>query len=187
MVKRGAIVAAMVRRWRQLRRRIGLGGLAGLAMLALGSAVVGAVPWFQAASSSRLARLAQHAVAPQRAGPVPAAAPGAERSVDRFVGDIPPLAQRTADLQVLFDCAQRAHVDLPKADYALRTDPGSPFVGYTISVPLRESYATLKAFIGDTLVHLPNASLDELRMARADSLGERLDASVRLTLHYRSP
>jgi hypothetical protein len=121
---------------------------------------------------------------PQAPAPEPLTA---REQLDRFVDGFPPFAQSASDVKQVFAGAQRAHVNLPKGDYLVKADAGSPFITYTATFPVHESYDSLKMFAADVLQALPHAALDELRMARPNTASAVLDATIRFTFVYRRP
>jgi len=171
--------------WWRGRRRFGRLGMLGLALLGTATALLAALPAMdRAVEHSRLALQSRRdALAASAPSAVPV--PSEREQLDRFVGAFPPLSQNARDMNELFNSASQAHVALTKGDYALRTEAGSPFVVYTVTLPLRDGYPAIKAFAAEVLRTLPHASLDELRVARNDAGDATLDASLRFTLVYR--
>ncbi|MFO1270725.1 MAG: hypothetical protein U1F50_03425 [Rubrivivax sp.] len=189
MVKLPALQEMARRAWRRALRRFGPFGLAGLSLMSLAALVAAFGPRLDRGTEDlRQALEARRvAAAAPKAASAPEEALGDQERLERFVGTFPPLAQNAQDMAAVFDSAERAHVVLAKADYAVRSEAGSPFIAYTATFPLREPYGAIKAFTANVLRALPHAALEEMRMGRPDVGGTVLEASVRFTLVYRRP
>jgi hypothetical protein len=186
MVNGAELRRAIAPWWRRTRRRVGLSGVAGALLLLLGLLTAAALPRVERDARGRIETLALRSEAQRNAAPRLAEAIDPRQRMGRFVEQFPPWSQSSVDLRALFASATRARVDLPHGDYVARIEPGSPFIAYTMTLPLHERYATVKEFVSDLLVRFPHASLDDLRLARAETTEDRLDAVVRITLHYRA-
>jgi hypothetical protein len=187
MVSTDTLSSASRRLWQRALRRVGWSGLLGavLALVALGLAV--AWPTLQhAADASRVAL--EHRREMLRRPQAPQAIPlTPQEQAERFVSGFPGFEQNAEDVKHVFAGAERAHVQLLKGDYAIKADAGSPFITYTATFPVKDTYSALKEFTAEVLQSLPHASLDELRMARPDVQGAVLDATIRFTFVYRRP
>ncbi|NML44477.1 hypothetical protein HHL11_11995 [Ramlibacter sp. G-1-2-2] len=172
--------------WRRAVRAIGYSGPAALLLLLVALGVALWLPRLhrelqrtQAEVSDRTARLRTH-------GAVPLREPSGEERLAQYIEGFPLPTQMAADLGAIYASAGRNRLDLPKGDYQLKAEPGSPFVTYVVTLPVHAEYAPVKAFAANVLLELPHASLDELRLSRDSAQGEVLDAVVRFTLVYRS-
>ena len=58
-------------------------------------------------------------------------------------------------------------------------------MAYRITLPLRGSYAQLRAFLDSVLREMPIASVDALRFERKRAGDTQLDAQVHLSLYFR--
>ena len=176
----------MVRLWRQAQRRLGPSGLTALALLVAGALAAAWIPQLQQRGDQLRASL----VVAIRAASAPA--PAATRrvpvgeQVGEFIAAFPPLTQSAADLDAVFDSADRHHVQLLKGEYQLKQEPNAPLVAYSATFPLRSEYGAIKEFAADVLRALPNTSMDELRMSRSDTGSKMIDSVVRFTFVYRS-
>jgi hypothetical protein len=182
----GAVVNPTLSRfWRRAVRTIGYSGPAALLLLVL---AVGVALWLprldrdnqltQAEVSDRMARLRARGAAPVRE-------PSGEERLAQYIDAFPVPTQMAADLGAIYASAARHKLDLPKGEYQLKSEPGSPFLTYVVTLPVHAEYGLVKAFASNVLLDLPHASLDELRLSRDSAQGERLDAVVRFTLVYR--
>ena len=175
------------RLWLRVHRMLGWPGVVG-AMLVLGAGLLLAVltPLQHDADALHMSLSQQRDALRKRAPPAAPQDAAAERA-RRYVESFPPPSQRADDVEQLFKSAQSAGVELPKGNFAPKTEQGSPFTVYTVTLPLRARYPALKVFVADVLESLPHASLEELRMTRADAGSGQLESVVRLALYYRQP
>jgi len=172
-------------RW--IRFRLGAAGIAGVVLLvvaAMGMAFATRThkeaEWLSAAAEHARARLAQFGAAHPAEEHTPA------EQLARFQQWFPPASQSTADLRVIFDAAQAAHVDLARGEYSVRpVEASGGLERFDVILPVKEHYAPVKAFVADVLNKLPHASLDELRVERPGSAADQLESRVHFTLFYR--
>lgn len=177
--------SAARRGWQRSRRLLGTPGLAGCALLVVGVLLGVAGPTVRHdADEARVALEHRRELLRRTLARAPRPLTPQQR-LAHYVEGFPTLTQNASDVRTVFADAERRHVALPKGEYTMKADAGSPFVTYTATFAVHESYLALKAFVGDVLQSVPNAALDELRMARPDSTGRVLDATVRFTFVYR--
>jgi hypothetical protein len=187
MVNGGQLQASTLRWWQRALRRLGWPGLLGALLLLLAGAAAALWPTLRLATDEARLALEQRRLGLQRPSAPPVEPRTAQQDLENLVGSFPPFSQNAADVKAVFAGAERAHVTLLKGDYAVKADAGSPFLTYTATFPVHESYAALKLFAAEVLQELPHAALDEMRMVRPDATGQVLDATVRFTLIYRRP
>jgi hypothetical protein len=178
--------ARLLRNGRWVLERIGVVGLVGSALVALGLVLaLYAIP---------LARDADdlHATGEETRGRLDAAR---ERDLARLAPQhavqlqqwLPTVDHVNADVSLIFDAAKKTGVPIPKGEYALSAADGSPLRRFEIVLPVKERYGTVKAFVAEVLNTLPHASLAELRVERSAVNVDVLDARIRFTLFYRTP
>lgn len=171
--------------WRRAVRAIGYSGPAALLLLCV---AVGVALWLlrldsdlqrtQAEVSDRTSRL-------RTRGAVSLREPSGEERLAQYIEAFPMPTQMAADLGAIYASAGRHKLDLPKGEYQLKAEPGSPFITYAVTLPVHAQYGPVKAFAANVLLDLPHASLEELRLSRTTADAEVLDAVVRFTLVYR--
>jgi hypothetical protein len=167
-------------------RRVGVPGMLTLSLLATAAGIALWMPQLhRQADAMRLALATRTENAAPSAPAVPAPKSGAERTAE-YVAGLPALKQNSSDLEKVFALAASRHLALPKGDYQVKQEPNAPLITYSANFPMRSDYAAVKAFASDVLSALPHASLDELRMTRADAGTGVLDSVVRFTFVYRS-
>lgn len=166
-------------------RRVGRSGIVGAAAalaLALAAASWWLAPRLQAeAESLQVQRDSE--VERLRALARTAPADGATQ-LTQFRQAFPPASRAVDDLRVLYRLAREHRIALPRGDYALTRQPDTQLTAFAVSLPVRASYASVRAFVAAALNELAHASLTELRLERA--AGEAVEARVQLTLFYRA-
>ena len=168
--------------WRRIWRRLGPMGLGGLGVLAAAVALALWLPSLKHEADKLAARVAVAAVAPAAA---PRQSVSDRQQARQFTAAFPPLSQNAEDVSRLFELAEKRKIKLPKGEYQLASTAGSPFVTYTVTFPVKETYVLLKDYASEVLSELPHASMDDLRLERSDASARELDARIRFTLIYR--
>jgi hypothetical protein len=138
------------------------------------------------AQTLQLALAAKLVASRSAALPVNRAVPIAEQLND-FVATQPALTQSAGDLEQVFLSAKRRNVQLLKGEYQFKQEANQPLATYTAIFPVHADYASIRDFSADVLRSLPNASLDELRMARSGASSTVLEAVIRFSFVYRRP
>jgi hypothetical protein len=179
--------ALLQRTWRRLARQVGRLGLLGIALLVPTLLIALWMPQLTRQGEDLRETLAMQADAPIRKDPSARPRLSLREQTSGFVSAMPPLSQSADDLSTVFAIAARRKLTLPKGEYKLTKDPGTSLTSYTVTLPVRSDYASLKGFSADVLEALPHGAMDELRMTRSDIDSNVLDAVVRFTLVYRSP
>jgi Type II secretion system (T2SS), protein M subtype b len=169
-------------RWAE---RCGAAGLAGLlALVAAGTVFLAlGLPLLQ-----QRAQLQQHL---QQLGQTPrAAAPRQDDSdaaqLTRFYAAFPPAGAAAESLGRVQAAARRAGIVLPSGEYRLEQRSGERLQRYTAVLPVRGSYAQIRAFIDGLLSELPHAAIDDIELRREDAASAELEARLRLTLYLRA-
>ena len=87
-----------------------------------------------------------------------------------------------AKLEMLFQAAQAADIDLSQGDYGLETSGDGGARRLQIQLPVRAGYPALRHFLADSLNRVPTLALENLRLQRKDSNQAELDARVQFVL-----
>jgi hypothetical protein len=174
------------RAWTRIARRIGHTGIAGVAALAAVVVLAACLPALRRQAADAAAAAHRQAAADRARPPVRAIAAAPADAARAYADAFPALSQNAADMRTLFAAAQSRHLQLPKGEYQLKATPGSPFVMYTATFPIRADYDATQGFCADVLGALPHAALDELRLSRDSAGSTALDAVVRFTFFYRN-
>ena len=165
-----------------LLRRLGAAGVLGIGvLLACGGFYVTALaPLEQEAAAQRLALERLRARTPYQ----PVASGGRAEELRRFYNLFPPAAELTDEIERLHRLARVSGLDLAQGEYRLERRAAGLWA-YRMTLPVRGSYAHLRAFLGALLTDMPTASIDALRFERKKAADTQLEAQVRVTLHAR--
>jgi len=170
-----------VRRLNALLARLGLPGVLGIGLLlaAAGFYLSAVAPAGREIAAQRLAAERLRARTPY----LPVTAGGREEELRRFYALFPPIERLSAELEELYGLARASKLELAQGEY--RLDKGVGLWSYRVTLPVRGSYAQIRAFVGAVLREKPIASLDALRFERKKAGEPMLDAQLRLTVHFR--
>lgn len=151
---------------RRIARDIGITGVAGCALMATGLAMMvylqfGAAP-----------------AAPVRGNAAnPAAAAAATPN-----SPLTPAKDINAAVLRLFAAAEEHKLALLEGDYRLAASADARYRIYTISLPLKGNYPSIRAFLAQCLRNDPRLALDALEFRRDQIADENLQVRVKLSL-----
>jgi len=124
----------------------------------------------------------------------------AERNASNAAPDVTPEQQLAAfserfvdekgiapSLGRLYAGAKKQGVQLAQAEFKLASDATEPLARYTILLPIKADYASLRLFIRTALRDLPGLALEEVNLRRADPKAPVLEAQVRFVLFVNKP
>ena len=86
----------------------------------------------------------------------------------------------------LYAVGRASGVDLPSADYSMRTT-SSRLKRYQLTLPVRATYAQARAFMANALNEIPILSVDRASFRRPPSGGPQLEVEIVMTLHLLEP
>ncbi len=169
----------------RLVERCGAAGLAGLLALAVAALVLlafgGPLVQERTQLQQRLQRLS---------GSPSAAAPRHDESaaaqLARFHAAFPPAGSTAESLGRVQAAARRAGIVLHTGEYRLEQRPGERLQRYAAVLPVRGSYAQIRAFVDGLLVDLPHAAVDDIELRREETASAELEARLRVTLYLRA-
>ena len=168
---------------------IGLPGQVALAVL-LGSALVEAA--IVLPLSEKTARLqisnsvSEQRIATTRAHPQTSPASPAEQMTSfeqRFPGD----RDISVSLARIVGVAKKRGVRLEQAEFKFVSEAGEPLQRYSILLPLKADYRSLRGFLHDALLDQPALALEDMNLRRSDAKSTMLDAQVHFVLFVRRP
>jgi hypothetical protein len=124
--------------------------------------------------------------APLKTDPNDRITPNAQRldALYRALGE-----HRYAEQQVktLFAVAAKNNLVLMQADYRSAYDKAGKFHTYQIVLPVKGSYAAIRAFCEQVLLAIPFASLDQVNFKRDAIASNTIEAQLHLTLYLADP
>lgn len=166
-----------------LQSRFGIPGLIGGALLGLAAGALWITPQLQNEAGDLQNQVEQTRA---RLGDPAARAPadGATQA-SRFREWFPPAAQSHEDVRTLFKVAAEHKIALARGDYSAALRREARLASYDVVLPVRAKYPAVRTFVVAALNALPHASLAELRLERASSTADTVEARVHLTLYYR--
>ncbi|WP_413193340.1 hypothetical protein [Pararobbsia alpina] len=130
-----------------------------------------------------------HAVALARKAPLPkpvVSAPAlASQRLNAFYAGLGDGAHTEQIVGRLFDAASEAGVVLDRAEYKPAHDVPGRFDTYTVILPLKGDYSSLRRFSEKVLVTMPYAALDDMRFKRNSAGDPMVEANLRFTAFLR--
>lgn len=166
----------------RLLRRLGAFGVLGIGVLFACAAfyVSALAPAAQELAAQRVALERLRARTPYQ----PVAASGRAEDLRRFYSLFPASGDLTNEVERLHRLARRAGLDLAQGEYRLERRTVGLWA-YRVNLPVRGTYAQLRAFGSSVLKEMPVASIEALRFERKKAADPQLEAQVRLILHVR--
>ena len=165
----------------RLLRRLGALGVLGLGVFLF------CVPLYFSGVVPAERELAAARAALERAKPRPGvqrtALAGPEAELARFQRFFPPEEDLALEVERVYKVARGAGLQLQQGEYRLERSPG--LLAYRMALPVRGSYAQVRAFLSAVLTDIPVASVDALRFERKRSADAQLEAHFRITLYLR--
>lgn len=165
---------------RRLARRLGLPGLAGLALglAALGLYLAGTLPHQAhiAEQETRLDTLVRRAATVAAPPPAPA---------DPLTV-VPPTGEAAREIGTLERLARAHGIALPRGQYSVSAQAGTSLQRWQLVLPVETTYPALVAWLAAALERLPNLALDELKLKRERIETRSLTAEVRLSLYVEA-
>jgi hypothetical protein len=172
---------AITARLLQLRRQLGAGGLAALALVGAAALFQSiALEPLQARSALLSAELARHTGARQRAEG--GAASSAAGKLETFYSYLGRSEAPTDWLAKLYGIAKATGVELQSANYKTQA-AGSRLERYEMVLPVSGSYPQLRDFLKRALAEIPVLSLDQMTLRREGRNEGAVQAELRMTLH----
>lgn len=171
-------------RLRQIARKLGRSGLAGLGLLALALLLhaTQTAPLQRAVVAQQDTLAALRQAAADRPDPVPAAAPPASP-----LTLLPPAGETAQQIGELERLARAHGLTLARGQYSVTPLAGVAVQRWQLTLPLVAPYPALHAFIAAALERQPNLALDELKLKRERIESTELEAELRLSLFAATP
>lgn len=169
----------------QLRRvgRVGLGAAA-VAVLALGVAVAGVLPQWQAVRELRASEAdASVQLERVRRGELKIAVKPEQQALDSLRQQLPGQPEASELIERLYHLAGAEHISLARGEYALGVDPKTQLARYQIVLPVRGSYPQIRGFLRGLIGQLPTLVLEDLELQRKRIGDRELNGRLRMTLY----
>jgi hypothetical protein len=180
-----SILRREVLRVRLALGRVGTGALIAGALLS-GAAALWAVVLpglsVRVEEQSREVALARAAPLPK---PVVSAPALASQRLDAFYAALGDGSHTEQIVSGLFDAASATGVVLDRAEYKPAHDAAGRFDTYTVIMPLKGDYSSVRRFSEKVLVALPYAALDDMRFKRNSASDPAVEANLRFTAFLR--
>jgi hypothetical protein len=161
--------------------RLGAAGVIALGLLCFDAALFlsGVLPMREraAAAERRLGAAQSMPAAP---------AGGAGDPLDRLLAVFPPQAAIPDELGRLFRFAEDQQLQLLQGDYRLEKQ-GELLQVYRVNLPLRGSYAQVRAFVAAALNAMPYLALDSIRFERQRVGDASVETQVKFSLFLSAP
>ena len=163
-------------------RRVGPVAVAGLAMLFAASILVFSLLLPLQRQVAALETALEAAAEPIR---TPSPISGPTRSAAAFVSQLPARADLPLVLATVLQQARASGLDLDQGSYEMASGKSRRVGRYTIQLPVAGSYPQLRQFIDATLLAVPAASVDSLRLQREKIGSATVAAEIRFTVFVR--
>jgi Tfp pilus assembly protein PilO len=172
-------VSARLNEWLE---RLGAAGVVALGLLCFDAAL-----FFSGVLPARERALAAESRLRAGAARLPATRSGAPRDpLARLLAVFPPQAAIPDELERLFRIAGEQQLQLLQGDYRLEQQAELLKV-YRISLPLKGSYAQVRAFVAAALNAMPYLSLDSIRFERQRVGDASVETRVKFSLFLSTP
>ena len=165
----------------QMAARLGLAGMAGLAMLL--AAVLLQLGLIQPAGrelvgmQAELGRLHDQPIVPKQVG--------VQQQLAQFYRFFPPPQSLSQQVRTLHAVTEQRQLRMGRIDYKLSRVSGTSLQRYGISYALVADYPALRIYLADLLRTLPNAALEGLELQRYSGNAQLLEAKIELALYLR--
>ncbi len=116
----------------------------------------------------------------------PAGGSAAGDPLDRLLAVFPPQAAVPDELERLFRLAGEQQLQLLQGDYRLEKQ-GDLLQVYRVSLPLKGSYAQVRAFVATALNAMPYLALDSIRFERQRVGDASVETRVKFSLFLSVP
>jgi len=166
-----AQIRQLSRPLRRIARDIGLAGVAGSVLMAV---ALPAMLYLQFAATP---------ATPVNKG----VAAKAEPAPETLNSPLTPAKEINAAVLRLFSAAEENKLALLEGDYRLASSADARYRIYTISLPLKGNYPSIRAFLAQCLRNDPRLALDALEFRRDQIGDENLQVRVKLSLFVGAP
>ncbi|HXA46701.1 MAG TPA: hypothetical protein VNW52_03650, partial [Burkholderiaceae bacterium] len=156
--------------------------IAALLLAIAGSAWLWALPLDQQLGKRRAAVLAaQQSLQRPPQVAVAQSLPPAAQHLQQFYDALGESRYAEQQIKTLFALATKNGLSLNQADYKFADNKSGAFHSYTVTLPVKGTYAAIRPFCQQVLLAIPFASLDEINFKRDAVTNPLLDVKLRFT------
>lgn len=110
-----------------------------------------------------------------------------QRNLELFLSQLDEARSAEPQLQALFAMARGLAIGLPQGQYKMVCEDSGLLCNYRVQLPVKGTYAQLRAFVEEFLRVMPALSLDEVGFKRESVGDEELEVRLVMTLVVRAP
>jgi hypothetical protein len=103
-----------------------------------------------------------------------------------FLADLPSRAEIPQVLSQIYQQASDAGVEIARGNYELTMMRSGSLARYQFTFPLKAPYPRIRTFIDKTLLTVPAAAIDSLRLERKNIGDESVNAELRFTVFVKN-
>ena len=168
---------------RRVVRRVGAGGVIGLAALALALLLlaVETVP-----TRARIAEQTQQLAALRASAVARIAPPAPVDATAQPLAHLPPTGEAAEQIGALERLARVHGIPLTRGQYSATPQPGTALTRWQIALPVEAAYPALYAWLATALERIPTLAIDEMKLKRERIESPVLQADLRLSLYVES-
>jgi hypothetical protein len=108
--------------------------------------------------------------------------PTPQQQLETFGQRFPDAKGITPALARLHALARKRGVTIEQAEFKLSQDSAEPLARYTMVLPVKADYASLRRFTREAMRELPGLALEDVQLRRSDAKATQLESTLRLTL-----
>ena len=108
-----------------------------------------------------------------------------QAQLGEFYAYFPSRAVLSEQLRALHKIAANQQLDMGQVDYKLVGISGTPLMRYQISYTILTDYPSLRRYIAEVLLTLPNAALENIELKRFSPEAEVPEAQMEFALYFR--
>jgi hypothetical protein len=166
-------VSALILHLHRLRYRLGIAGLAGLAVGVAGLALTLLVVLPAERQAQLSAEKLQHLRLQPKTSVVEPVIKGDSAALAEFYAQFPAMHELPDQLKTLNDLARKHEIKLEHGEFKISSIDGEKLLSYEITLPVKCSYPHLRSFIEAAAVKLPTLGLSSINLKR-EAVGDNL-------------
>lgn len=108
-----------------------------------------------------------------------------QAKLSQFYAFFPLRSALSEQLRELHAVANSQQLDMGQVDYKLSPVSGTPLMRYQLSYTMLADYPSLRRYIAEILLKLPNAALENIELKRFSQEAEVPEAQMNIALYFR--